>query len=84
MIARKKMLELEKGTTPALESRAGNASHMDRVRDPARKAVAEFVKTWLLKNPKPEGKQITVIFADEPAAKDAKLVPPMATLDVQS
>jgi hypothetical protein len=82
--AAQNMLELEKSITPSLESRAGNASHIDRVRDPARKAVAEFVKTWLLKNPKSQVKQITVIFADEPAAKDAKLVPQAATLDVQS
>lgn len=81
--AAQSMTELEKSITPSLESRAGNASHIDRVRDPARKAVAEFVKTWLLSNPKQEVKHITVIFADEPGAKDAKLAPQAATLDVQ-
>ena len=82
--AAQNMTELEKSITPSLEARAGNTSHIDRVRDPARKAVAEFVKTWLLSNPKQDVKHITIVFADEPAAKDAKLVPPMATLDVQS
>lgn len=81
--AAQNMTELEKSITPSLEARAGNTSHIDRVRDPARKAVAEFVKTWLLSNPKQDVKHITIIFADEPAAKDAKLVPQMATLDVQ-
>lgn len=81
--AAQNMTELEKSITPSLESRAGNKSHIDRVRDPARKAVAEFVKTWLLSNPKQDVKHITIVFADEPAAKDAKLVPPIATLDVQ-
>jgi len=81
--AAQNMTELEKSITPSLESRAGNASHIDRVRDPARKAVAEFVKTWLLSHPKQGVKHLTVIFADEPAAKDAKLVPQAVTLDVQ-
>lgn len=81
--AAQNMTELEKSITPSLESRAGNKSHIDRVRDPARKAVAEFVKTWLLSNPKQNVKHITIIFADEAAAKDAKLVPQAATLDVQ-
>lgn len=81
--AAQNMAELEKSITPSLESRAGNKSHIDRMRDPARKAVAEFVKTWLLSDPKREVKHLTVIFADEPAAKDAKLVPPTATVDMQ-
>jgi len=81
--AAQNMTELEKSITPSLESRAGNKSHIDRVRDPARKAVAEFVKSWLLSHPKQDVKHITIIFADEPAAKDAKLVPPPATLDMQ-
>jgi hypothetical protein len=41
------------------------------------------VKTWLLSHPKQEVKHLTVIFADEPASKDAKLVPQAVTLDVQ-
>ena len=80
--AAQNMAELEKSITPSLESRAGNASHIDRVRDPARKAVAEFVKAWLLSNPKQEVKHITILFADEPAAKDTKLAPQTGTLDL--
>ena len=81
--AAQNMSELEKSITPSLEKRAGSASHIDRVRDPARKAVAEFVKTWLLSHSKQDVKHITILFADEPAAKDAKLAPPTATLEVQ-
>lgn len=65
------LAQLEKSLTPMLERRAGNPAHLEQVREPARKAVAEFVKTWALKETtgEPRITKIIVVFADEPAAK---------------
>lgn len=69
--AAQNMTELEKSITPSLERRAGNPTHIANVREPARKAVAEFVKTWLLRDQQQLGiEKVVVVFADEPAAKD--------------
>ena len=63
--------ELEKSITPMLERRAGNTTHISQVREPARKAVAEFVKTWALntKSPTTQIRHIVVVFADESAGQ---------------
>lgn len=59
---------LEQSITPVLERRAGNPSHLDQIREPARQAAAEFVKTWVVKD-MPTVTRIVVVFADEPAAQ---------------
>jgi hypothetical protein len=59
---------LEQSITPVLERRAGNATHLDQIREPARQATAEFVKTWVVKD-MPSVTRIVVVFADEPAAQ---------------
>lgn len=66
--AAESLAALEKNLTPTLEKRAGNRSHLNLIREPARKSVAEFVKKWLLTQtsaPVGEVQSITVIFPDE-------------------
>ena len=56
---------------PTLERRAGNSTHIDSIREPARLAVTKFVKAWLLTHQQQSGiDKIVVLFPDEPAAKD--------------
>lgn len=80
------LAELHASITPMLEQRAGNPSHISQVREPARKAVAEFVKNWLVKEEqwKAQGfTDIVVVFADEPSAKslqEAEKQPPVMNL----
>jgi hypothetical protein len=75
---------LEKSITPTLERRAGNPTHITSIREPARQAVAKFVKTWLLSDQQNLGmKKIIVVFTDEPAAKDAAALSKLpATLEL--
>jgi len=79
---------LERSITPMTELRAASPGKLDKVRDGARKSVAEFVKAWLLKEQQwRQGSisQITVLFADEPEAQNSTSLPqlkrePTATL----
>jgi hypothetical protein len=62
---------LEKDITPMAERRAMTPAKLNLVKEGARKAVAEFVKTWLIKENhwrKDGYSTVTVIFADEPEA----------------
>ena len=69
--AAENLAELEKSITPTLERRAGNSTHIDSIREPARLAVTKFVKAWLLTHQQQSGiDKIVVLFPDEPAAKD--------------
>lgn len=83
--AAKNLNDLEKSITPMLERRAGNPTHIDQIREPARKAVAEFVKAWAI-NVRTEAagiRHIVVVFADEAAARnEEKLQQLPATLDL--
>ena len=79
------LTELEKSITPMLERRAGNPTHIDEIRESARKAVAEFVKTWALssKTQPPEVRHIVVVFVDEADAKKPEALQQRpVTLDV--
>ncbi len=84
--AEQNMAALEKSMTPSLEGRAGHSSHIDKVRDPARKATAEFVKKWVLSKDSTSAadvKRIIIVFADEPDAKNLdKLASAPATLTI--
>lgn len=84
--AAENLSKLEHSITPSLESRAGHPSHIDKVREPSRKAVAEFVKQWVLgkhAGPATEVKRIIVLFEDEPQAKHPeRLMAAPATLDL--
>lgn len=69
---------LMKSIAPRLTSHASSDSHVNLVREHARKTVAEFIRQWLMK----EGhwredrfRSITVIFADEAASDDLPAKP---------
>lgn len=78
---------LERGLTPEVEKRAGDSRHIQLVREPARQAVAKFVRRWLISEDqwKREGlDSIVVVFADEPAARNPSLLeaaPPALQLE---
>jgi len=81
--ARDQMTELEKSVTPTLSDYASNEKHLALVRDQCRKTVAEFVKTWLLKEDHwrtDRFRTIKVVFADEPGAPDPQLIAPTLEL----
>lgn len=65
----KALLEhLEKGMTAALNKRAADPAHLDLVREASRESVAEFVKTWLLREDQWRSDAFTsiiVVFPDE-------------------
>ena len=64
---------LMKTITPRLTSQASSDSHVNLVREHARKTVAEFVRQWLMKEDhwrEDRFRSITVIFADEEEAQD--------------
>jgi hypothetical protein len=65
---------LEKDLTPTLEKRAGAHIQIPGVRDNCRRSVAQFVRTWLLREQAGSGpiKDIVVIFPDEPGIKDPR------------
>ena len=76
--AREQMAELEKGITPTLKTYATDPRHIALVRDQCRKTVAEFVKTWLLKEDQWRTDRfhtIKVIFADESDAPPERIAP---------
>jgi hypothetical protein len=66
--ASENLAALERGLTPALEARAGDARHLDLVRDKARASVAAFVRRWLLQREGGQAIEPRVVFADEPAS----------------
>lgn len=71
--AAKNLADLQKSLTPAMSERAGNSTHVDEVREASRRAVAEFVKNWLVSENqwRQQGfTDIVIVFADEPAARD--------------
>ncbi|MEJ2581372.1 MAG: hypothetical protein P8127_07020 [Acidobacteriota bacterium] len=72
------MEELERGVTAALSERASDPRHIDMVRERCRLELAEFVRTWLLREDhwrEDRFRSITVIFADE-ASPDPELEAP--------
>ena len=76
--AREQMADLEKGITPTLKNCATDARHLALIRDQCRKTVAEFVKTWLLKEDQwrtDRFHSIRVIFADETNAAPERVMP---------
>ena len=64
---------LERSLTPALEARAGDARHLDLVRDKARASVAAFVGRWLLqREERQQPGALQVVFADETVTPQVK------------
>ena len=59
--------------TPRLTSHASSDTHLNLVREHARKTVAEFVRQWLMKEDhwrEDRFRTVTVIFAEEAEADD--------------
>jgi len=76
--AREQMADLEKRITPTLSQYAADGRHIALVREQCRKTVAEFVKTWLLKEDQWRTDRfhtIKVIFADETNAVPEQITP---------
>ncbi len=69
---------LEKSMTPTLDVRAGDAAHLQLVREACRHSVAEFVRKWLMREGQWRGDRFTsivVLFPDEAkAASDEDLL----------
>jgi hypothetical protein len=70
---------LEQSITGELEKRANDKLHRDFVREACRQSVAQFVKTWLMKEqswPDDRFHQIVVVFPDEvtPSAESGNRV----------
>ena len=77
----KRLNELERRITPELALRAGDAAHIAQVREQARRSVAQFVRTWLLREEMWRSDAFTsvvVVFEDE--ALQPGQVPPTLTL----
>jgi len=76
--AREQMAELEKSITPTLSGYASDPKHLALVREQCRQTVAEFVKTWLLKEDQWRTDRfhtIKVIFSDETDAIPDRVEP---------
>jgi hypothetical protein len=61
---------LERSMTPSLEQRAGDAAHLQLVREASRQSVAGFVKKWLMREGQWRSDRFTsivVLFPDEAA-----------------
>ncbi|MCU0242029.1 MAG: hypothetical protein MUF51_06365, partial [Vicinamibacteria bacterium] len=72
------MTDLERSITPTLNNYASDATHMSLVREPCRKRLAEFVRTWLLHEDQWRTDRftaVTVVFEDEPALDPANRPP---------
>jgi hypothetical protein len=67
------LASLEKGITGELNKRANDKTHRDYVREASRQSVAQFVKTWLMKEDawrEDRFHQIVVLFPDEAPGGD--------------
>jgi hypothetical protein len=72
------MEALERSLTPSLVARAGNADHLELVRERCRVRVADFVRSWLLLEDQWGPGRFThveVVFADEVADEPSSLPP---------
>jgi hypothetical protein len=72
------MEALERSLTPTLAARAGNADHIELVRERCRARVADFVENWLLLEEQWGPGRFThveVFFADETADEPSSLSP---------
>ena len=61
---------LERSMTPSLDQRAGDAAHLQLVREACRHSVAEFVRKWLMREGQWQSNRfssIVVVFPDEAA-----------------
>jgi hypothetical protein len=76
--AQQQLDELEKSITPTLTQYAGDPRHLALAREQCRQTVAEFVKTWLLREQQWRNDRfhtIKVVFADETVPDPARVPP---------
>ena len=76
--AQQQLDNLEKGITPTLTQYARDRRHLALAREQCRQTVAEFVRTWLLKEDQwrtDRFRTIKVVFADEQLADPARQPP---------
>jgi hypothetical protein len=69
------MAVLERSITPTLVTYAADERHLELVRENARRAVEDFVTTWLLREDQWGAERVTdvrVVFADEAAAEPSR------------
>lgn len=62
------LAELERGITPELDKRSGDAAHLKLVREACRQSVGDFVRKWLMKEEQWRSDRFTsiiVVFPDE-------------------
>ncbi len=74
--AEEQLDELQRSITPRLAARAAGARHLALAREPSRRTVAEFVRSWLLREDQWRDDRfhaVKVIFADEELAEPGKL-----------
>ncbi|MBL9116128.1 MAG: hypothetical protein JNJ83_14065 [Verrucomicrobiaceae bacterium] len=73
------LAELERNLTPMIERRAATQRRINQVKDASRKAVAEFVRTWLLKEQQWRSEGISAIIVRFPGDENpAELKPTVA------
>jgi hypothetical protein len=70
------LANLERSLTPTLERRASTPHRINQVREGARKAVAEFVRQWLLREDQWSKDSIAAIIVRFPDEKDAPTLTP--------
>jgi hypothetical protein len=76
--ARQQLDDLERGITPTLAQYAADRRHLGLAREQCRQTVAEFVKTWLLREAQWGSDRfhtIKVVFADENVTNPARVPP---------
>jgi len=81
--ASQQMDALERSITPTVSARAADSAHLAMVREQCRRRVAEFVRTWLLREDhwrEDRFSSVTVLFADE-AGPTAGATTPTLTLE---
>lgn len=74
------LAQLEKNLTPTLEKRAGTPHRINQVREGARKAVAEFVRQWLLKEQQWNQESVAAIVVRFPDEESRETLVPTVSL----
>lgn len=76
---------LERGITAELDKRANDKTHRNFVREASRQAVAEFVRTWLMKEDAwrtDRFHQIVVVFPDEVLQQEGGFPSPAVSIEM--
>ena len=80
------METLERSITPVVSERAADPRHIEMVRERCRLELAEFVRSWLLREDQWRDDRfisVTVVFADEPEKETTPRLPTLVLEDSQ-